>query len=126
MKKERTVIRLGRDPGVVARAVDTAINLAINSPRKYNFNGYVNRMGYSVDEAVHYQHVCPVTIRVEADQDGNIPSSAYDNLIEALKECYTTPARHPILVEHGEDLNITDWDLELRVEGINSIMRRAA
>ena len=124
--ENRTKIILEQDPGVLARALDEAL-FALGRPREHQFDGYVGVNGYDVSHARLHQYARPVVLRVEAQSDeGLIADGAYQNLVLALKECHEMPQRHPILVAYDPRLQITPWDLQLRVGGMQCLEARKA
>ena len=124
--EKRTKIVLEQDPGVLARSLDEAL-VALGRPREHRFDGYVGMKGYDVSHARLHQYARPVVLRVETQSDeGLIADRTYQNLVLALKECHEIPQKHPILVEYDSKLQITPWDLQLRVGGMECLEARKA
>ena len=98
--KERTIIYLERDPGVVARTLDLARSFVTRTDRMYAFDGFVGEKGYSIADATKQQHLRPVKLAVGAMDGGAIPFATYEHLVNALKECRASPEVHPIRVEY--------------------------
>lgn len=89
--EKRTTIRIERDPGFAARAADAVRSFALGRSKQYGFDGYVDSEGYNLGWAVKEQHERPVRFRMQANENGTIPTLVYNNLVDALKLCRETP-----------------------------------
>ena len=123
--EKRTVINLVKHPGAMALALDRTMSFIKRERGKYQFDGYVTSKEYDVSKGAKQQHNRPVTFAVEALENGVIPTQAYGNLVSALKYCRQDTKQHPIRVVYDSNLDITDWHLRLRVEGLDSLRRAA-
>ena len=118
MKYNRTQIELECHPGRAAYALDTVRSRMTGNPRKHLFDGVVGRKGYSIERADAYQHTRPVCLAVrDVNDNGTIPAEVYAHLVSALRTLHNSPAKHPVFIRYDPRLNITDWDLQMRVVG---------
>jgi hypothetical protein len=124
--EKRTVIRLERDPGFGARALDLARSIVSGKPREYAYDGYANDKGKNVRKAAHAQHNREVRLRVQAYDGGAVSADTERELIDGLKICHTTPEKHPILVTYdGRELNLRDYDIKYGVGGMEFTRRES-
>src|SRR3989344_3390903 len=127
MKYKRTQIELERHPGRAAYAFDAFQNRMAGKTRQYSFGGVVGRKGNSIVQADANQQARPTPLAVrDVNDNGTIPAEVYANLVRALRTLHGSPENHPVLIRYDSGLDITDWDLKLRVGDVEFIEWRKA